>query len=316
MTKTKFVTKDNVHEATDLDGIRNLMANAQRLGATEVVEKCSDRLASLGKHLKVYKKSKSQQTQLKIPRIDYEYWASNHSFYSETPFEKGNTVKIGLGHAEKGGLIKAKDYNNAESLLSAIKNKVLQSNLDDISVEEILIIFDLIQGWGGKMCKQPYVAVKKRMPLRISKPEEFARNYLKVIRGLTEVASSEKFEFASIESLVRSLDKLDRVTLNFGSKHFFFWSMFRNQKKILYIYDTRMKAILKTLAGRQVSYFSYLEFLERIEDIEQLEQGIAERGLFAFSNNFFSNSNPPKLKSISKIENKHQIEIAKSFIDG
>lgn len=31
MNRTKFVIKDNVHEVTDLDGIRKLMAYAERL---------------------------------------------------------------------------------------------------------------------------------------------------------------------------------------------------------------------------------------------------------------------------------------------
>jgi len=44
MEKTEFVTKDNVHEATNLEKIRSLMANAERLGEDEVVKKCKKRI--------------------------------------------------------------------------------------------------------------------------------------------------------------------------------------------------------------------------------------------------------------------------------
>ena len=47
MTRTKFVTKDNVHEATDVPRIRSLMENAERLDAAEVIEKCMSRLQEL-----------------------------------------------------------------------------------------------------------------------------------------------------------------------------------------------------------------------------------------------------------------------------
>ena len=44
MEKTEFVTKDNVHEATNLEKIRSLMANAERLGENEVVKRCKKRI--------------------------------------------------------------------------------------------------------------------------------------------------------------------------------------------------------------------------------------------------------------------------------
>ena len=44
MEKTEFVTKDNVHEATNLEKIRSLMANAERLGDDEVVKRCKKRI--------------------------------------------------------------------------------------------------------------------------------------------------------------------------------------------------------------------------------------------------------------------------------
>tara|TARA_B110000908_G_scaffold167420_1_gene220339 strand:- start:866 stop:1003 length:138 start_codon:yes stop_codon:yes gene_type:complete len=44
MEKIEFVTKDNVHEATNLEKIRSFMANAERLGQIEIANKCSKRI--------------------------------------------------------------------------------------------------------------------------------------------------------------------------------------------------------------------------------------------------------------------------------
>ena len=61
-----FVTKENVHEATDVPKIRRLMANAERLGETEVVERCKSRLQKL---------NDVHRTQTKLQR----YEPSSHS---------------------------------------------------------------------------------------------------------------------------------------------------------------------------------------------------------------------------------------------
>ena len=44
---SQFLTKDNVNEANDVPRIRSLMANAERLGETELVLKCKQRIFQL-----------------------------------------------------------------------------------------------------------------------------------------------------------------------------------------------------------------------------------------------------------------------------
>ena len=99
--------------------------------------------------------------------------------------------------------------------------------------------------------------------------------------------------------------------MNFGSKHFFFWSWFRKKQNIFYIYDTRMVAITKILNGKKMSYYSYLMFLSNIEQSLKLDAGVAERGLFSFSHNFFSNEDPPRFVNLS--DTKKDIQIAKEL---
>ena len=44
---SQFISKENVHKATDVSRIRSLMANAERLGEAELVLKCKQRIFEL-----------------------------------------------------------------------------------------------------------------------------------------------------------------------------------------------------------------------------------------------------------------------------
>ena len=79
-----------------------------------------------------------------------------------------------------------------------------------------------------------------------------------------------------------------------------------------HIYDTGMVAITKILNGKKMSYYSYLMFLNNIEQSLKLDTGVAERGLFSFSHNFFSNDDPPIFKNLS--DTKKDIQVAKAFV--
>jgi len=298
MEKTEFVTKDNVHEATNLEKIRSLMANAERLGDDEVVKRCNARLLELS------------NTIIRFPEIDYNYWEEKHPFYDQVELKKGDSVSRGLVHAEKGGLIKKQDYRDAKTLIDTIKNKINLIDLNECDYEELLTIFDLIQGWGGQQCRHTYS--KKKLPKRLTDPKEFANDYLEIIKLLIDISGQENLTENSVKKLEMSLKNFDNVALPFGSKHFFFWSWFRKKQNIFYIYDTRMVAITKILNGKKMSYYSYLMFLNNIEQSLKLDTGVAERGLFSFSHNFFSNDDPPIFKNLS--DTKKDIQVAKAFV--
>ena len=300
MEKTEFVTKDNVHEATNLEKIRSLMANAERLGEDEVVKRCNARLLELS------------NTIIRFPEIDYNYWEEKHPFYDQVELKKRDSVSIGLVHAEKGGLIKKQDYRDAKTLIDTIKNKINLIDLNKCDHEELLTIFDLIQGWGGKQNRHTYNPRKKKLPKRLTDPKEFADDYLEIIKLLIDISGQENLTENTVKKLEMSLKNFDNVALPFGSKHFFFWSWFRKKQNIFYIYDTRMVAITKILNGKKMSYYSYLMFLSNIEQSLKLDAGVAERGLFSFSHNFFSNDDPPRFVNLS--DTKKDIQVAKAFV--
>ena len=248
---------------------------------------------------------------INIPNNDYNYWEKKHPFYDKIELKKNDSVSKGLVHAEKGGLIKKQDYKFAKTLVDTIENKINQIDLNECGYEELLTIFDLIQGWGGQQCRHPY-SKKKKLPKRLSDPKEFADDYLKIIKLLIDVSGQDYLTEDTVKELEKSLRNLDNVGMNFGSKHFFFWSWFRKKQNIFYIYDTRMVAITKILNGKKMSYYSYLMFLNNIEQSLKLDTGVAERGLFSFSHNFFSNDDPPIFKNLS--DTKKDIQVAKAFV--
>ena len=309
---SEFITKDNIHKATDVSRIRSFMANAERLGEVELVLKCSDRLKVLTASNKIEKAANDPVDV--IPDIDYQYWAGQHTFYGDKPFGNNDTVRKGLNHAEKGGLIKSKDFSNPKQLLSKIEQSIKEIDIDTASPDELLLIFDLIQGWGGVNCRQTYISIRGVAPGRMSDPNTFSKNYLKILKLLQGCGSKDPLKQSEVTELVDAVENLDRISLNFGSKHLFFWSKFWGLNTIFYIYDTRMKAIAKLLSGKNVSYFNYLDFLRNVEKHCALSEGTAERGIFAFSNNFYTNTNPPKLKPVDKIIDNYQNELAETFV--
>lgn len=276
------------------------MANAERLGEDEVVKRCNARLLELS------------NTIIRFPEIDYNYWEEKHPFYDQVELKKRDSVSIGLVHAEKGGLIKKQDYRDAKTLIDTIKNKINLIDLNKCDYEELLTIFDLIQGWGGKQNRHTYNPRKKKLPKRLTDPKEFADDYLEIIKLLIDISGQENLTENTVKKLEMSLKNFDNVALPFGSKHFFFWSWFRKKQNIFYIYDTRMVAITKILNGKKMSYYSYLMFLSNIEQSLKLDAGVAERGLFSFSHNFFSNDDPPRFVNLS--DTKKDIQVAKAFV--
>ena len=95
--------------------------------------------------------------------LDYRYWAERNSYYS--PYELTSSTRIGLIHGQK-----AKDGLNREivskistnfALFSEIETSIKSKEFSSLYGEdELLLIFDLIQTWGGKMGKTPYVKPK------------------------------------------------------------------------------------------------------------------------------------------------------------
>ena len=230
---------------------------------------------------------------IKLPvlNIDYEYWKNKNSFYSTDKLLPGDSISVGLKQAAKGNLLDIASIKTPHDLISKIEKRIKIVNLHNCSDTDLLIIFDLIQGWGGKQNRHSYNARLGKPPLRISDPSKFALSYKEVIETLFETKHVTRYDKKFIQSIVKGVESVDSLRLPFGSKHLFFWSWKSNFAKIYYIYDTRMKNLMKSIFLKTgVSYYEFLIFLEETTDKFNLRSPlIAERAIFGFSNHFFPN---------------------------
>lgn len=222
--------------------------------------------------------------------IDFEFWLKSNDYYS--PDILSNNVSTGINHAKKAGLINdivADVQSNAE-LIALIKQRInLRKCASDYNDEELLIIFDLIQAWGGPTGRNPYVF--QNAP-RINKPDFFADTYRQTIEMLFKLKKINDYD-KDVAPIKRKLEELPQVSESFSTKHLSFWSRFLEHCPQLVIYDTRMRDIIKAAnKHNQNSKITYKDFrFALLQEAEQLELSIndIERAIFAFSSNYFKN---------------------------
>ena len=147
--------------------------------------------------------------------------------------------------------------------------------------DELLIIFDLIQGWGGKTGRAPYVKPAEG-PTRLSwKP--LSQTYRDAIR----ICFNEDFDYSK---LLTSLLKIPGIGESFATKHMFFWSEYGPRREAIPIYDSRIKTLLCLSDRDAVDYHSFYVAMKNTAKVQKLNVGLLERALFAFSQNYFPNS--------------------------
>ena len=93
-----------------------------------------------------------------LRHIDFGFWLKSNDYYSEEKFS--TNVNVGYKHAEKAGLINEfrKKIKTNRDLINLIKERInLVNSPDQYSDNDLLIIFDLIQAWGGPTGRNPYI---------------------------------------------------------------------------------------------------------------------------------------------------------------
>ena len=220
-------------------------------------------------------------SKLRFPKINYEYWSTKNNYFSDIPLLV--TIKQGLEHASKAGLIKPlleKIKTNAD-LVKLIQLKIKEyKKINDFSDLEILVIFDLIQGWGGRMGRMPYCRPKAQ-PVRMTLKE--LPNIYRL--GVKYCVTGD------YESALDMLMSIKTMGESFATKHIFFWSSeFGENPSALPIYDTRIKRLLFPGNLKSASYDVYVKLLnERAVELA-MPSHMVERALFSFSQNYFSNN--------------------------
>ena len=222
--------------------------------------------------------------------IDFKFWLKSNDYYS--PDILSTNVNTGIKHAKKAGLIDelVKGIKSNAELITLIKQRInLRNTPSDYSDEELLIIFDLIQAWGGPMGRNPYVF--QNAP-RIHKPDLFANTYRQTIEMLFKLKDINDYD-KDVAPIKKKLEELPQLAESFSTKHLSFWSRFLEHCPQLVIYDTRMRDILKAANKRtdnsKITYNDFLNSLSQEADLLRLSINDIERAIFAFSSNYFTN---------------------------
>lgn len=221
-----------------------------------------------------------------FPYIDYNYWINKNPFFSDKP-PISKTIEIGLNHSRRakpdlvGAALDKKPIQTNSDLVNLIAENIESVNAEPDNKNLLLLIFDLIQAWGGQTGRQPYVRPREA-PERNDRlyQDKLLNNYRSAIRNINQ---------KNFKSALDNLTDIKYIGESFATKHIFFWSKFGPHKEALPIYDTRLKVLLFQSLSSAPSYDIYVEALKNKSKELALEAEDLERALFAFSQNFFSN---------------------------
>ncbi len=248
---------------------------------------------------------------LTLPTINVIFWQNQNEYYS--PKELTREVTAGLKHASKAGLIDSMlaGFSSNADVVEEIINRIrIGSSEDDYTDDELLIIFDLIQGWGGAQGRWPYIKPKSK-PVRINYPK-FCQNYRKAVSQLFNM-QKVGVSAADINDANRTICELPQVGISFSSKHLQFWSIGLDLIPKLAIFDSRMKQLIGGASGCRPDGVTYIEFLETLETAAKrigVSSEIYERSLFAFSKNYFPNES---LRLKDQLQITEDIGVARSL---
>jgi len=255
---------------------------------------------------------------MKNLNIDYRFWLSKNRYYSDTELTK--EVKIGLKHAKKAGLISSLTGNlkTSKDLIILIQDKIEEKdNPDEYTDNDLLIIFDLIQGWGGPTGMRPYVKPKAN-PSRMFQQKLYADKYRTAAEMLYEIDKDDYEYDPNIKTIKDKIEEMLFVGESFSTKHLSFWSRSLGNCPDLIIFDKKLKNIFS--ACNEEPEISYKEFLESFsgdfepDNAHGLNIYEKEAAIFAFSKNYFKNEELALHKGEQfQIEHKDE-EIARELI--
>ena len=225
-----------------------------------------------------------------LSNLDFDFWIQSNDYYSPDFFS--TNVKTGFNHSKKAGLIGKfeKRINCNLDLINIIDERINLANApESYSDDDLLIIFDLIQAWGGPTGRNPYIF--QNGP-RIIKQDLFAKTYRAAIEMLYKIAEEYDYDM-DVLPIKAKIEELPQVNESFSTKHLSFWSRFLENCPNLVIYDTRMREIIKAAnKHKNVSEIKYKDFINALKDAEEelgLDINEIERAIFAFSSNYFQN---------------------------
>jgi hypothetical protein len=140
----------------------------------------------------------------------------------------------------------------------------------------MLRVFDLINGWGGKMGKATYV--RPRGNTTRDSSDAWLNHYVNGVKKSIKGDKKGLIDFKSIPNVGDS----------FGTKHLYFWSSYGGNQPIP-IYDARIKTLLYLSIDEAPAFEEYIEDMTNFSTLKNITINQLEKALFAFSSNYFPN---------------------------
>lgn len=225
-----------------------------------------------------------------LSNINFKHWNLKNPYYTDDAINSSMQAILTTLH-NRGYL---KDFHPKTNLdvVTAIETEIKYFNFELPNFNKLAKIFDLIQAWGGKMGKMPYIHKKSRL-----KFETWKEIYLEGAKFSNQNKPVEA---------VKKLTSINGVGPSFATKHLKFWS------KKYPILDSRISIILsgnKKLLNK-ADYSTFLILITKLAKVFNTNIIETEKAVFAFSQNFFPNENLVLYKTI---EDLTDFEIAKKI---
>lgn len=211
----------------------------------------------------------------KLSDLNFVYWNGKNPYFSDA--EINASMKAALTLIQGKGYLLDFHPKSAADYSTDILNEISSFNTSNPDFSRLSRIFDLIQAWGGKMGKTPYVFKKGNSQSSRDLFSSWKDNYLK---GVISIQNDDPVEALKYWSLINGLGS------SFAPKHLRFWS---NKYPVL---DTRISLLLsgsKRLLRKPEYYDDFLELISQLAERFGSDILEAEKALFAFSQHYFRN---------------------------
>ena len=212
------------------------------------------------------KDSIMNEFQIYISKINFDYWKNKNAYYSKTSLSP--SMQASLKIIQGQGYLTSFYPKNAYEIISKIENEIEQFDFKNPDFKKLAIIFDLIQAWGGRQGRQPYIAAYKSR----DKFEDWKLIYIE---------SCKLCVGKMPEQALKKLVEIKGMGIPFATKHIRFWGKFP-------ILDTRLSLIL-TGAKNFNDYNKFLSMLKELAATWNCDSTEAEKAIFAFSQHYFPN---------------------------
>jgi len=207
--------------------------------------------------------------------LNFAYWNSKNTYFSDA--EINASMKAALTLIQGKGYLLDFYPKSAADYSTEISNEISSFNAINPDFSRLSRIFDLIQAWGGKMGKTPYVLKKGKSQSSRDLFSSWGDSYLK---GVIAIQNKNPVEALKNWALINGLGS------SFAPKHLRFWS---NKYPVL---DSRISLLLtgsKRLLRKPEYYDDFLQLISQLAKRYGADILETEKALFAFSQNYFRN---------------------------